>query len=232
MAARTISAVLIDFDGTLVDSEPKHCKAHQQLLASRGIELDEARIYGNIGKSDRAFYLDIMSRFNCPGDVDAWMRAKTDLLLDIYRDEGLQLRPGVRELLEHAHGEGLCCCIVTSTERRVATMALELIGLAQRLPIRVCYEDVTARKPDPAPYLLAARRLSVPPEACLVIEDSVSGVRSGFAAGAIVIGMLGHSTSEDLMQAGATRCVRSLAEIIPVNQASGHTTSLRRATRV
>ncbi len=232
MIVRSYAAVLIDFDGTLVDSEPKHCQAHQRLLAREGIELEIAEIMGNIGKSDRTFYLGLMERHGKRGDVDSWMRDKTDILLEIYRSGGLELRPGVRALLDHARSEGLCCCVVTSTERRAAALGLELCGLSARLPLRVCYEDVIARKPDPAPYLLAARRLSVPIEHCLVIEDSVSGVTSGHAAGAHTVALLGYAAEAVLVAAGAARCVASLEDLIPINpHQTGMTTGYRKAVR-
>jgi HAD superfamily hydrolase (TIGR01509 family) len=231
MPVRSVVALLIDFDGTLVDSEPKHCQAHKQFLSSQGIDIEDEEILGNIGKSDRSFYLGLMDRHGKRGDVDAWMRAKTDVLLSLYRTNGLELRPGVTALLNHARREGLCCCVVTSTERRAADLGLNVCGLAERLPIRICYEDVASRKPDPAPYLLAAHRLSIPIERCLVIEDSISGVTSGCAAGAPTVALLGHTPEAQLLQAGALRCVLSLDELIPINQPAGGTTIYRKAVR-
>lgn len=231
MTVHSVAALLIDFDGTIVDSEPKHCQAHKQFLKTQGIDLQDEEILGNIGKSDRTFYLGLMERHGKRGDVDAWMRAKTDILLTLYRTDGLALRPGITSLLNHARTEGLCCCVVTSTERRAATLGLTICGLAERLPIRVCFEDVTARKPDPAPYLLAARRLSIPIENCLVIEDSVSGVTSGCAAGAPTVALVGHIPEAQLISAGALRCVRSLDELIPINHQPGGTTIYRRSVR-
>jgi HAD superfamily hydrolase (TIGR01509 family) len=230
-SGRTFAAVLIDFDGTIVDSEPRHCIAHRRFLATQGIEVGDEVVYGNIGKSDRAFYLELMASFGKRGDVDAWMAAKTELLLELYRSDGLELRPGVAQLLDHARHEGLACCVVTSTERRVASLALELVGFAQRLPMRVCYEDVTARKPNPEPYLLAASRLGVPIERCLVIEDSVSGVTAGVAAGANTVGLVGLTDESALLAAGAVRCVHSLEELIPLGHQPGATTTYRRAIR-
>jgi len=122
----------------------------------------------------------------------------------------------VQALLDHAWREGICCAVVTSSPRHMAALSLEVTGLAERLPIRVCAEDTTTHKPDPAPYLLASRRLGVPPQRCLVIEDSVSGVQAGCAAGMTVIGYAGLISAERLLAAGAKRCVASLAELVPL----------------
>lgn len=228
MSTRTFAAILLDFDGTTVDSEPKHCAAHQRFLRSQGIDISEAEIYGNVGKSDRLFYLDLMARHGKQGDVFQWMEAKTDELLTIYRAEGLVLRPGVKDLLDHAFEQGVSVCLVTSTERRVAQVGLEIVGLHERIRNRVCYEDVERRKPAPDPYLLAAKRLGVPPQRCLAIEDSVSGTTSAVASGALTIGLVGLTSATDLLAAGAKRGVHSLAELIPLQAQPGATNTFRR----
>ena len=228
MSTRTFAAILLDFDGTTVDSEPKHCAAHQRFLRSQGIDITEAEIYGNVGKSDRLFYLDLMAKFGKQGDVFQWMEAKTEELLRIYRTEGLQLRPGVKDLLDHAFEQGVTVCLVTSTERRVAEVGLEIVGLAERIRNRVCYEDVERRKPAPDPYLLAAKRLSVPPQRCLALEDSTSGTTAAVAAGALTVGLVGLTSAEAMLGVGAKRCVHSLAELIPLHTQSGATSTFRR----
>jgi len=230
MSTRTFAAILLDFDGTTVDSEPLHCRAHQQFLRSQGIDISEAEIYGNVGKSDRLFYLDLMARHGKQGDVFQWMEGKTDLLLEIYRTEGLELRPGVKDLLDHAFEQGVTVCLVTSTERRVAQVGLEIVGLHQRIMNRVCYEDVERRKPAPDPYLLAARRLSIPPQRCLALEDSANGATSAATAGALTVGLVGLTSAKELLAAGAKRCVHSLAELIPLTAQPGSTNTFRRAT--
>jgi HAD superfamily hydrolase (TIGR01509 family) len=229
-STRTFAAILLDFDGTTVDSEPLHCRAHQQFLRSQGIELSEEEIYGNVGKSDRLFYLDLMQRFGRQGDVIQWMDAKTDVLMGIYRRDGLRLQAGVQELLDHAFEQGVPVCLVTSTERRVAQLGLEILGLDRRIMNRVCYEDVERRKPAPDPYLLAAKRLGVPPQRCLAIEDSVNGTTSAVASGALTVGMVGITSADALIAAGAKRCIHSLAELVPLAAQPGATSTFRRVT--
>lgn len=231
MLIRTFAALLLDFDGTIVDSEPRHCEAHRRFLATQGIVASDAELIGNIGKSDRLFYLDLMARHGKSGDVLEWMAGKTDVLLDLYRSDGLELRPGVRSLLDHAFAEGVPVCVVTSTERRVAALGLEMIGLDRRLAARVCYEDVTRRKPDPEPYRLAASRLGVPPERCLVVEDSTTGVAAAVAAGSVTVGFVGLTGAEHLATAGASRCVHSLQELVPLHALPGATATFKRVAR-
>ncbi|MBA2479765.1 MAG: HAD family phosphatase [Planctomycetes bacterium] len=208
------AALLLDLDGTVVDSEPKHIQAHRRFLATQGITPSDELIFGNIGKSDRHFYSTLIQHHGIQAEPEHWMAKKTELLKDLYRIDGLALRPGALELLDNAYAQGICTAIVTSSERRLCALSLEAAGLAHRLPIRVCHEDTVGHKPDPAPYLLAMRRLSVPASRCLVVEDSISGVTAGKAAGCTVVGFPGLVPEKELIAAGADHCVASLASVL------------------
>ncbi len=207
------AALLLDLDGTLVDSEPLHVRAHLKFLASVGIAATEADCLANIGKGDRSFYRFLRERAGrTDGDPDTWVEHKTDVLIDLYRTEGLPLRPGVADLLERAWRAGIPCQVVTSAERRLAVAALEATGLTHRLPARVCFEDVTRPKPHPDPYRLAANRLGLPPARCWVIEDSVTGATAGVAAGCVTFAVAGLVPAERLAATGAT-VVNGMANI-------------------
>ena len=232
MSVRTFAAVLLDLDGTLIDSEPCHVRAHRRFLSGKGLDVPEARLYDNIGKSDARLFQDLMQEHGLAEDVEEWKQAKSAMLMEILRSEGAPLRSGARALLEHAWSEGLTCCVVTSSPRAVAALALEAVGLAERLPMRVCFEDTAPRhKPDPHPYTLAAQRLGVPIERCLAIEDSTSGIASAHAAGAIVIAVDGHASEADQIAAGAGRVVHCLSELLPLNRQPGATSSFRRTVK-
>jgi HAD superfamily hydrolase (TIGR01509 family) len=204
------AALLLDLDGTLVDSEPCHFAAHRRFLADVGVAVSEAELAGNVGKGDAVFYRSLMARDGVVADAADWVRRKTNVLMDLYRREGLALRPGATALLRRAAADGVFAHVVTSAERQLAALSLEVTGLAARLPVRICHEDVVHHKPNPEPYLLAASRLGVPPNRCLVVEDSPSGVRSGKAAGCRVIGCVGIIPAEQLHAAGADQVVTTL----------------------
>lgn len=199
------SAVLFDLDGTLIDSEPLHFEAHRIFLATIGITPTGAELAGNIGKGDRTFYRSLMAARGVVADPEAWVQRKTDVLMDLYRAGRLVLRPGVRETLAAAERRGIPCAVVTSSERRLATLALEVTGIAARLPVRVVSEDVAKHKPEPEPYLRAATLLGIDPAKAIAIEDSVSGVRSAKAAGCYVVASSGIVPDADLLAAGADR---------------------------
>jgi HAD superfamily hydrolase (TIGR01509 family) len=95
------------------------------------------------------------------------------------------VQPGARELLAEVAAAGLPYALVTSSQRAFAEAVLA--GTGFRFPVVVCGEDVPATKPDPAPYLLAAKLLDVEPARCTALEDSPNGVASATAAGCLVV---------------------------------------------
>ena len=97
----------------------------------------------------------------------------------------MHVRPGARELLAEVADAGIAHALVTSSQREFAEAVLASTGL--RFPVVVTGDDVTAHKPDPQPYLLAARLLGVDPGRCVALEDSPNGVASATAAGCLVI---------------------------------------------
>ncbi len=210
------AALLLDMDGTLLDTEPLHVEAHRRFLASVGIKATDEELLGNIGKGDESFYADLIQRHARSGDAAAWVAEKTTLLIGIYRDQGVRLHAGAEVLLNHAWRHGITCLVVTSSERALAAAALEAAGLARRLTLRVCREDTVRHKPHPEPYLLACRRLAMPAAACLVVEDSPSGIAAGRTAGCPVAALAGHFTPECLSAAGAQRVVASLDQLLPL----------------
>ena len=146
------------------------------------------------------------------------MQRKTDALIRIYERDGLRLMPGARELLAHAFDAGVACMIVSSSERRLVRAALAATSLEQRLPMRVCRDDVVHHKPHPEPYLLAASRLGLAPACCLAVEDSATGVASARAAGMPVAAIpSAFMPAARLAEAGA-RVVPSLAALIPLKR--------------
>jgi HAD superfamily hydrolase (TIGR01509 family) len=108
-----------------------------------------------------------------------------DGMLDRVRAGEVAVRPGARQLLDEVAGAGLPYALVTSSQRRFATAVLAATEMT--FPVTVCGEDVTATKPDPEPYVLAAKLLDADPGCCVALEDSPNGVASATAAGCHVV---------------------------------------------
>ena len=186
----TPAAVLWDMDGTLVDTEPYWIEA----------EFDLAAAYGGTWSRELALELvgnDLLTsgRFiRTHMGIDLTPAEIVDRLLDgvIARVRvEVPWRPGARELLEGLREDGVPCALVTmSYERFVAPILAHLPAGSFRAV--VTGDSVTRGKPDPEPYLTAARLLAVDPADCVAIEDSDTGARSAEAAGCQVLVVPNH----------------------------------------
>jgi HAD superfamily hydrolase (TIGR01509 family) len=178
--------VLFDMDGTLVDSEKVWDVALAELAERAGgklsLETRHAMIGSNMGRTMQLMRADLgqPDRPEAP-DVE-WL---TERVFHLFA-EGLVWRPGALELLRAVRAAGMPTALVTSTGRRLVTVALRTIG-ADNFDAVVVGDEVKANKPDPEPYLTAARMLGVAITDCVAIEDSPTGVASALASGAAVL---------------------------------------------
>jgi HAD superfamily hydrolase (TIGR01509 family) len=117
-----------------------------------------------------------------PAQVAAWLM---EAMLVRAAAGRVTIRPGARALLAEVGAAGVPYALVTSSEREFARAVLDCTGF--RFPVVVTGDDVSAHKPDPEPYLLAARLLGADPRRCVALEDSPNGVASAGAAGCVVI---------------------------------------------
>jgi beta-phosphoglucomutase len=179
-------AILFDFDGVLVDSEPVHFECWQEILKTFGMLMDweTYRTYG-IGVSDRDLMSLICQRAGRPLEVDRLL-AEYPRKRDMFRDRMLrrQVFPaGVLELLPQLHGYQLA--VVTSSGQSEVEPILRDAGIHDFFRTVVYGGDVKKLKPAPDPYLLAVKKLGV--HRALVVEDSDAGEASARAAGLDVL---------------------------------------------
>ena len=175
-------AILFDLDGTLVDTESLSISAGIAAFTEHGHAVSRAFFEGLIGSDDQAS--DAAFRAAFPGidllAVNASFRAR-------YHAEvakGVPLKPGVAVLLPELRKPA---AIVTSSGRNSAQNKLSITGLGVHFTHVITRDDVTKAKPDPEPYLLAARLMGASPERCLVFEDSETGAEAAHRAGCRVV---------------------------------------------
>jgi HAD superfamily hydrolase (TIGR01509 family) len=179
-------AVLFDMDGLLIDSEPLWLEAETAVIRRLGGQpwtpADQQQLLG--GSLDRTVrYLRAKASVPQPLDViGEWLMVEME---ELVKARGVQLRPGAAALLDAVRAAGLPHALVTSSERGFMDVVLASTRLA--FDVTVCAADVTRTKPDPEPYLLAAKLLGTEPESCTVLEDSPNGVAAAEAAGCQVI---------------------------------------------
>ncbi|WP_017537251.1 MULTISPECIES: HAD family hydrolase [Nocardiopsis] len=178
-------AVLFDMDGTLIDSEGLWGDAEAEVVAGLGgvwTEDDHHRNVGGAAESVGRYIADLTGAQATPREIIALLQEAFGRRLA----EGADPRPGAEELVAAVAAAPVRSALVTSTERLLIEPAIGAIGLGS-FDLSVGGDEVEANKPDPAPYLKAARLLGVDPARCVAVEDSVVGVASALAAGCATI---------------------------------------------
>jgi HAD superfamily hydrolase (TIGR01509 family) len=181
-----IDAVLLDMDGTLLDTEPSYVSALTAVLDAFGYPDATATCHALIGIPGSECEALLRARYgeSFPfADIIAAFAVRSDEIFEA----GLKLKPGTIELLDALQAAGCPFAIVTSTSRPTAERHLTLGGIRARFDTLVTCDDVARGKPSPDIYLLAAAKLGVRPQACVAIEDSNPGIAAAHAAGAIPI---------------------------------------------
>jgi HAD superfamily hydrolase (TIGR01509 family) len=181
-----LAAVLFDMDGLLVDTEPLWFETEREVMARLGgppwAREDQQQLLGGSMPRTVAYLLGKATRPATPELVEQWM---TEGMLRRAAQGRVVVMPGARELLSEVAAAGVPHALVTSSVRPLAAAVLAGTGLS--FPVTVTGDDVPVTKPDPAPYLLAAKLLDVDPARCVALEDSPNGTASATAAGCRVV---------------------------------------------
>jgi HAD superfamily hydrolase (TIGR01509 family) len=179
-------AVVLDMDGTLLDTEGAYREAFRAALACHGHALDEGFYARLLGISSRERGPIVRARL---GEDFPWEACLREYRLRKARllDGPLRPKPGAAELLAALAAEGVPCAVATSAGRHTALTALDRAGLLPAIPALVTRDEVEAGKPDPALFLRAAAVLGAVPTRCLAVEDSPPGIAAARAAGMRVV---------------------------------------------
>ena len=186
MTGQPISAVILDMDGLLIDTEPVWRIAEASVFASLGIELSQSDLLDSTGQTIAELVPIWRQRPAGPHEGtdlsdDEIADRVTDLVAEHVAAEGAPM-PGVMEAIALFRREGLRLAIASSSPRRLIDVVCQRLGLAE-IEVRCSALDEVNGKPAPDVYLAAARELGVVPEMCLALEDSAHGVAAAKSAG-------------------------------------------------
>ncbi|HSL05307.1 MAG TPA: HAD family phosphatase [Nitrospiraceae bacterium] len=216
----TLTAIIFDFDGVIADTEPLHFASFRQTLAETGISLTESDYYTNyLGYDDRDCFIAALTAHQGPSDhavLSQLMQRKAHAYLESVHNH-LVIFPGVHEFVREA-AAAFPLAIASGALRHEIEVILEQAGLRKEFLHITSAEDVTRGKPDPQPFLyaLAALNRQRPAQAitagsCLVIEDSIPGIRAAKTAGMKVLAVANTHTIQDLHEAHVV--TQSLAQV-------------------
>ncbi|GEA86079.1 HAD family hydrolase [Cellulomonas cellasea] len=200
-ALRDATGLLVDLDGTLVDSEPLHRQAYRDYFAERGWDVPDDVVRQFAGR--RA--VEVFPVLDGPWageDPEALTAGVLDVLARATaRPEAVA---GAAELLAACARTGVPVCVVTSARLSWALPALDLLGVPRGGLRLVTAEDCTHGKPDPEPFRRGAQTLGLDPAGLVALEDSPAGIASARAAGVgLVLGVRTTQPDDVLRAAGA-----------------------------
>ena len=210
-------SIAFDCDGTLVDSEPLHNRADVTLLARYGIAVDPLEHRRRSTGIGRAAMLRIIEKgrgVTLPADIQEQIESELQRLVTAE----LQPIASVVHVLEALAKREAHLAVASNSHEAYIDQALRKCGIRQYFGDRIASADrVSALKPAPDLYLLAAEMLTTPAHQCIAVEDSVTGVRSAHAAGMRTIAYCppGHVfTSDQLKAAGAQNVISDMADVL------------------
>ncbi len=180
LPAGPFQAYLFDCDGTIADSMPLHYIAWKHALSEQGCDFPEDLFYQWGGMPVHKIISTLNERQGLQMPVESVAVRKENLYYEYLPK--LTAVPEVLEVIEAAHGS-LPFAVVSGSTRESVTASLESLNLLDKFQTLVCAGDYQRSKPHPEAFLLAAKRLGVPPENCLVFEDTAMGIEAATAAG-------------------------------------------------
>lgn len=180
---RSPQGIVFDLDGTLADTMPAHFLAWTEVTTAAGLAFPEDRFYAMGGVPTLTIFRTLLAEQGVDGDAADLSRRKERAFEP--HVPATRPAPGVLAILRSAQAAGVPCAVATGGNRQTAHATLEAIDLADDFPptVVVTADDTEHHKPHPAPFLLAAERLGLPPSVCDAYEDTDLGLESIAAAG-------------------------------------------------
>lgn len=187
---------IFDMDGVIVHSNPFHKIAIRRFCEQHGLHLTEEELRNKVyGRTNRQWLTQLFGPLPAE-QLQAYADEKEALFRQLYSHDIRAVR-GLMAFLQGLDSNRIRRAIGTSAPRANVDFTLSRTGTLKFFPVILDESHVTNGKPDPEIYLKAAVAIGLPPEQCIVIEDSISGVQAGKAAGSKVIGITTtHSAPE------------------------------------
>lgn len=178
-----IKGVLFDMDGVLVDSEEYICKAAIEMFREIGISAKPEDFKPFTGMGENRYIGGVAEKYNVVADIIRLKTRTYKIYEEITRGK-LKALPGAKEFVERCRSLQLILALATSADKVKMEINLKEIGFPKDdFHATVNGLEVKMKKPFPDIYLKAAEKIGLKPEECLVVEDAVSGIRAGKAAG-------------------------------------------------
>jgi HAD superfamily hydrolase (TIGR01509 family) len=177
---RAFGGYIFDCDGTIADNMPLHYRAWSMAMADFGGQYPEELFYAWGGRPTAVIVGLLNEKYGLAMDVDETVRRKEKYYLALIPE--VVPVPEVLEIVKSMHGT-VPLSVASGGHRELVEATLDVLGIRELFQAIVCAEDYERGKPHPDPFLLAAKLMTVPPQDCIVFEDSPTGIDAAKAAG-------------------------------------------------
>ncbi len=177
-----VSGIIFDMDGVLIDSERQSNEGWLWAAGQLGVDMPMWLIDSFKGAPAELCCKSFDDYYK--GVIDYWeaKELRTQHVYKIRETEGIPVKKGVKDIFEYIRNNGLKCAVATSTRRESAEKTLHEIGVWDYLDAVVYGDEVEHGKPEPDIFLCAAKAIGVNPSEAVVVEDSINGIKAGYAA--------------------------------------------------
>lgn len=223
-----IKALLLDFNGVVIDDEPIQHSVYSDLFKADGVDVTDEMYYARLGMDDKTFVASILEEAGKPADAGRVLElttAKTQKWRDTVASE-MPLFPGIENFVRKMSRE-FAVGLVSMSKREEIDFVLERADLASCFSVIVSAEEVSNCKPDPECYRkgfeqidlvrISQGHLPMTHAECVVIEDSPAGVASGKRADLSVLGVTNTVSESELREAGADWIAKNLDDWMPAS---------------
>lgn len=194
-----LKAVLFDMDGVIVDTEPLHHKAYQQMFSKVGIKVSSSMYEGFTGQSTYDICKQLCSHFELKQNPQELVQLKRDFFTKLFfEDDDLQLINGVEQLIKNYFDNGLTLILASSASMFTINNVMKRFNLDPYFSEKLSGADLKASKPHPEIFINAAKAARVLQNECFVIEDSTNGIKAAKGAGIFCVAYKSeHSKNQD-----------------------------------
>ncbi|HEX6096726.1 MAG TPA: HAD family phosphatase [Thermoanaerobaculia bacterium] len=223
LALTGIQAVIFDFDETIIDLEPQHTAAHAALCRDQGcdyLDMPEAFRKGS-GRRIIDDIREMRAHFGWAASEEELLARRQAHFDEICRKADLEAMAGVREMIAKLQTMEMPLAITSSAVKSAIEEILVRLQLRDAFALIVDGSEVRHGKPDPEAYLLTARKLGVPPERCLVFEDSQVGVLAAKRAGMVCVAVRNPRALERQDLSAADVVVESMSDVLAIKTDPG-----------
>lgn len=211
-----IRAVIFDMDGVILNTEPLLAKYWCMAAREFGFPMEYEQALTLRSMCEKYASPFLKKTFGESFDYRTVRARRKELMNRDIEENGLELKPGIKELLDYIDTTELKAAVATATDMERAERYLKSVGLYERFDKICCGPMVKNGKPDPDLYLFASEQIGISPSECIAIEDSPNGIKSAYGAGMNTIMVPDLSQPDSELEKMLFRKCDSLIEIIGI----------------